>query len=455
MAFEPRATSFSMANAQILAQASTVAYDSPERCATWAKVSGFTGAFDFFDHQDTQGFVAESADAIIVAFRGTQPNRPMDWFVDFRATSDPWDHNVGKVHAGFYSALRKVWGVPLANGEVLPKRLVNRGSKPIWVTGHSLGGGLATLMAAEILRREDAGENFDLRGVYTYGSPRVGNKAFRAKLMESAAKHGAQLVRFRNGDDVVTAVPRMTEFEHVGKVAHLREDKLEVGDADPPYGGMGSFADHDIAGFVKPKKAVSGYYRRVLAASKLKPSKCATAAVAPPAPVVVKPPLAAGTKLACDRMLDPAAFTKALGESAPLTVRDLKTDPDAAASCSLIRGGKKPSVAEQQKLLKQTGRLGVLPGDSVCEISAYCWTIEDPDRFAKKCGERGHKLDGKHCIESVPVGANDQDIIRFVDDDTRCVLAVRGGPANTDNDQVRACAKLAAESFGPAQLTAP
>lgn len=90
MAFEPRATSFSMANAQTLAQASAVAYDTPERCATWASVSGFTGAFDFFDSHDTQGFVAESGDAIIVAFRGTQPNHPMDWFVDFRATSCTW-----------------------------------------------------------------------------------------------------------------------------------------------------------------------------------------------------------------------------------------------------------------------------------------------------------------------------------------------------------------------------
>jgi triacylglycerol lipase len=100
MAFEPRATSFSLANAQILAQASAVAYDTPERCAKWASVSGFTGAFDFFDSHDTQGFVVESGDAIIVAFRGTQPNRPMDWFVDFRATSSAWDHNAGKVHSG-------------------------------------------------------------------------------------------------------------------------------------------------------------------------------------------------------------------------------------------------------------------------------------------------------------------------------------------------------------------
>ena len=98
MPFEPRATSFSMANAQLLAQAAAVAYSDPSRCEKWATVSGFTGPFDFFDNGDTQGFVAEGSDAVIVAFRGTQPNQPMDWFVDFRATRGHWDHNIGEVH---------------------------------------------------------------------------------------------------------------------------------------------------------------------------------------------------------------------------------------------------------------------------------------------------------------------------------------------------------------------
>jgi triacylglycerol lipase len=211
MAFEPRTTSFSTANAQILAQASAVAYDTPERCAKWAKVSGFTGAFDFFDNQDTQGFVTESGDAIIVAFRGTQPNRPMDWFVDFRATCDPWDHkNAGKVHSGFYSALRKVWGVTLANGEVLPRRLVNRGSKPIWITGHSLGGALAVLCAAQALFVS----KIPVQGVYTFGQPRVGTKDFADAVH---AKLGSGIFRFVNDRDIVPRVPLFSMgFCHYG-----------------------------------------------------------------------------------------------------------------------------------------------------------------------------------------------------------------------------------------------
>ena len=222
MAFEPRATAFSSANAQILAQASAVAYDTPDRCAKWAKVSGFSGAFDFFDNHDTQGFVAESSDAIIVAFRGTQPNRPMDWFVDFRATCDPWDHTAGKVHSGFHGALRKVWGVALPNGEVLPRRLANRGGKTIWITGHSLGGALAVLCAAQALFVS----KMPVQGVYTFGQPRVGTKDFADAVN---AKLGSGIFRFVNDRDIVPRVPLFSMgfchygcqrfFDHVGEPA--------------------------------------------------------------------------------------------------------------------------------------------------------------------------------------------------------------------------------------------
>jgi triacylglycerol lipase len=211
MAFDPRATSFSTANAQILAQASAVAYGTPERCAKWAKVSGFTGALDFFYNHDTQGFVAESGDAIVVAFRGTEPNRPMDWFVDFRATCDPWDHkDAGKVHSGFYNALRNVWGVTLPNGEVLPRRLVNRGSKTIWITGHSLGGALAELCAAQALFVS----RIPVQGVYTFGQPRVGTKDFADAVN---AKLGSGIFRFVNDRDIVPRVPLFSMgFCHYG-----------------------------------------------------------------------------------------------------------------------------------------------------------------------------------------------------------------------------------------------
>jgi hypothetical protein len=194
----------------------------------------------------------------VIVFRGTEPTKWSDVVTDLKAWKVPLADGWGNVHAGFRAAFESV-------GTQLRAKLDEwKGQKlQIWVTGHSLGAGLATLMAAEILRRNEAGEQFDLRGLYTFGSPRVGDKAFRTQLLAMAAKHGTQIVRFRNGNDIVTAIPRVVEFEHVGRVAHLSEAKLDLGDADPAYGGLGSLADHDIAGWVRPKKVVPGYYRRI------------------------------------------------------------------------------------------------------------------------------------------------------------------------------------------------
>jgi len=118
MAFDAQARSFSQANAQILAQAAAVAYLPPATSEKWAAGHGFTGPFDFVDNQDTQGFVAESDDAILVAFRGTQPNHSMDWFVDAGAVHRPWAHDAGTVHTGFYNALLAVWG---AKVDIVPR----------------------------------------------------------------------------------------------------------------------------------------------------------------------------------------------------------------------------------------------------------------------------------------------------------------------------------------------
>ena len=190
----------------------------PARCATWANVSGFTGPFDFFDNPDTQGFVAESGDAIIVAFRGTQPNRPMDWFVDARATRETGittsarSTTVSTARSGKYGASL------LPKGEVLPKRLVNRGNKTIWITGHSLGGALAELCAAQAMFVS----RIPVQGVYTFGQPRVGNKDFAAAVNE---KLGSGIFRFVNDRDIVPRVPLFTMgFCHYGSQTFFDSD---------------------------------------------------------------------------------------------------------------------------------------------------------------------------------------------------------------------------------------
>jgi hypothetical protein len=124
---------------------------------------------------------------------------------------------------------------------------------------------------------------------------------------------------------------------------------------------------------------------------------------------------------------------------------DSKSEPESASSCSIISGGKKLSDAEQKAQLKKVGRLGVLPGDEICNISTFCWTIENADRFRKKCAEVKEKDDDSlgfySCVLVVAQGEDDVKRFRFFDDDTKCIFQVRGGPSNVDNDLIGKCAR--------------
>lgn len=166
----------------------------------------------------------------------------------------------------------------------------------------------------------------------------------------------------------------------------------------------------------------------------------------------VTPPVPGEARIPCERMVDPAKYTEALAEKEPMTVKDVTAkDREAASSCSLIRGGKRPSVAEQEKMLKKEPRLGVLPGDEVCNVTAYCWTLEEAEKFKKKCPTRGDRDDesmGTYaCVQIVATGIYDVHVYRFFDEDTKCILQVRGGPSQTNNDQIRACATTARDTI--------
>lgn len=173
-------------------------------------------------------------------------------------------------------------------------------------------------------------------------------------------------------------------------------------------------------------------------------------------PKKIDPPVAGRAKLNCNALIDTEKFTQLLGETVPVTVVDSKTEAEAAASCSIIRGGKRLKEAEQKALLKSKGRLGVMPGDELCNVSTFCWTIENPDRFLKKCAEMKEKIDDtlgfKACILVVATGEDDVNRYRFFDEDTKCIFQVRAGPSMVDNDLIGRCAKGAHDLIGLEQI---
>ncbi|MDC0681716.1 lipase family protein [Sorangium atrum] len=82
----------------------------------------------------------------------------------------------------------------------------------LYITGHSLGGALAVLMAATL--RWPLSEK--LRGIYTYGQPMVGDKRTAERYQP---KFGHKLYRHIYGVDVIPRLPPLTmgRFVHFGK----------------------------------------------------------------------------------------------------------------------------------------------------------------------------------------------------------------------------------------------
>jgi hypothetical protein len=204
VAFKPDASTFSLANAWWLAEAATLAYADEDFAARRFKAAGLDEV-RFFDQRSTQCFVASNRDVAVVAFRGSEVWKRRDQqgepvaIADFMTNVDFWltDWTGGaRVHRGFKNALEEVWG------ELFPylRALQGRGCR-IWMTGHSLGAALATLAA------DRYGE---VQGVYTFGSPRVGNSRFKDR-------YAIRTYRFVNGSDMVTGLPPAGFYVHVGE----------------------------------------------------------------------------------------------------------------------------------------------------------------------------------------------------------------------------------------------
>lgn len=152
----------------------------------------------FFNGPTVQGALVQSIDAgdgafAALVFRGTS-GRLSNWLVNLDMVMRPWPGG-GNVHRGFKTVLMEIWKTIAATLESV--------RCPLFYTGHSLGGALATLAAS--LRPP--------RAVYTFGAPRMGDAAFSATLCD------IPVFNIFNPRDIVTALPpagRWTRFTHAG-----------------------------------------------------------------------------------------------------------------------------------------------------------------------------------------------------------------------------------------------
>jgi triacylglycerol lipase len=180
---------------------------------------------------DTHALVVDTIDRIVVSFKGTTSMRNMQTSIQIYherlagvvpTNIDGVDETArledlfgrsyaqAKVHKGFAVAYRSV--APQVMTAV--QQLLVRKRRPVFLTGHSLGGALATLCSLDVWiklglsRREIS--------VSTFGSPRVGNDAFRHIYKSTVPLHWRIVVI----PDVVTKHPK-GGYKHVGKKVTL------------------------------------------------------------------------------------------------------------------------------------------------------------------------------------------------------------------------------------------
>jgi hypothetical protein len=190
---------FDLDTAVLLAEASSVAYQSDVAVRGFTQARGFSRVA-FFDNDNVQGYWCIGDDVALLVFRGT--SNPGQWLRDVQILPVP--HPWGLVHAGFLSGVGAV-------ENALRELDAAASGKHVWVTGHSLGGALAVIAAAR----------FKINKIcepllHTYGQPAVGLDGFAERF---AIELPGRLWRFVNQSDIVTRVP--PGFRHTGIVKRI------------------------------------------------------------------------------------------------------------------------------------------------------------------------------------------------------------------------------------------
>lgn len=188
--------------ALLFAELSMVAYNDPDETQRAAELMGLPDV-TYYDRDGSQAYRFRNDHDCIIACRGTETDEWNDIRADANA-SRVLSETVGKVHRGFKQEVDDLW--PMLETALMDNE------QPLWFCGHSLGGAMATICAGRCLLSHIDSNPEQL---FTYGSPRVGNKRY---INYVTLEH----FRFVNNNDVVTRVPpRWFGYRHAGKEVYL------------------------------------------------------------------------------------------------------------------------------------------------------------------------------------------------------------------------------------------
>jgi triacylglycerol lipase len=126
--------------------------------------------------------VIKHEEYVVAAFRGTA--EIADWLDNLNAVATPGP--LGEVHTGFHRALMDIWLQMKTTIRTFRRTSDKLPDRPLWITGHSLGGAMATLAAATLIQADET-----FYGTYTFGSPQVGDRDFARTFNVEAKKRSS------------------------------------------------------------------------------------------------------------------------------------------------------------------------------------------------------------------------------------------------------------------------
>ncbi len=206
---------YSPVNSWWFSECSFLSYAHPGFARMACRLAGFEN-FKYFYNDFINCMIVWNEECILVTFRGSELNN-ISAFHNFCSNLDTklisFDKG-GRVHQGFFKAFKKVWEKSGGVKIFLDHLLEENSKRNLWFTGHSLGGALAGL-AFSIYP-----SSF---GLYTFGSPRFGDKEF---ITLSSNKPVWRIVNY---DDPIPLLPPDLpkinfNFKHLGKLIYLTDD---------------------------------------------------------------------------------------------------------------------------------------------------------------------------------------------------------------------------------------
>jgi triacylglycerol lipase len=186
----------------LFAEMSNLSYMSRAAAGQTAYRIGFP-EIRFYDRDGAQAYIFANDEDAVVVCRGTEPHDRNDVRADL-ALGLVVAETVGRVHRGFKQEVDDLW-------PRLEQALVSN-TRTLWFTGHSLGGAMAAICAG---RCRLSYIRSNPRALYTFGSPRIGNRRYVNYVHLEA-------YRWVNNNDVVARLPpAWLGYRHKGQEVYL------------------------------------------------------------------------------------------------------------------------------------------------------------------------------------------------------------------------------------------